>query len=145
MIIKIYKVWARILLVMIYTAIPQIVFCEVNSSDVAVEQDYIITDPIVFDILLDEKIDENDPRMKSIIYVTKQNSDNSILVSYTNPNASDLAGRIMSIMNQYGIKSNSPQLLPSVYAGDLKLVVIKIKYIVHTKPNVSKALRLQNK
>ena len=97
-----------------------------------------------FDILLDEKLDENDPRIKSIIYVAKQNTANSVMVSYTNPNAIELAGRVVSIMNRYTVPTNHPLLVTTETKDDLKLVIVKIKYIVHHKFNTSTPFESQN-
>ena len=119
---------------------------KVVASQIAVNQNYVITGPVAaFDILIDEKLDENDPRIKSIIYVAKQNLANSVLISYTNPNATELAQRILSIMNRYSIQTNRPELVVSQNKEDLKLVVVKIKYIVHHKLNTSTPVEFQNK
>lgn len=117
---------------------------KVEASQVETGKKYLITGPVAFfDILLDEKLDENDPRIKSIIYVAKQNPANSVLVSYTNPNAIELAGMVVSIMNRYGVKANPPQLLASQNKEDLKLIVVKIKYIAHHKLNTSTPVGFQ--
>ena len=118
---------------------------KLNSSQVSLKQNYKTSYPITFDILLDEKIDENDPRLKTIIYVTQQREGNSLLISYTNPNASDLAARIVLIMNKYGITSNSPRLIPSTGSADLKVVTVQIKYITSKKVIASAPVVVQNK
>jgi hypothetical protein len=51
-----------------------------------------------FDLIVDEDINIDDPRIKSIIYVS--NANNYTVITYTNPNAGNLAAKIAEILER---------------------------------------------
>lgn len=82
---------------------------------------------INFDLLLDEDISINDPRIKSIIFASNKNSH--IVITYTNPNAEKLACKIAMILTHENLIVVKPQLIEAVIYKKLnKYVVVYIKY-----------------
>ena len=101
---------------------------KINSSGFNKNVVYKSSQPIKFDILLDEKIGETDPRIKSISYVASQSSANYVQITYTNPNASGLAMDIAILLHKLGVRVEKPVMVNSVIPDDLKYVVVYIKY-----------------
>lgn len=67
--------------------------------------------PIYFDLILDEQINIDDPRLKSIIYVSSTNPGGVVKVVYTNSNAKDLSEKLANILSAKGVKVSQPQLI----------------------------------
>jgi hypothetical protein len=61
-----------------------------------------------FDLITDEMITIDDPRIKSIIYSSRNNS--KVNISYFNPNAKMLANKIAGILSTYGVSVSKPEL-----------------------------------
>lgn len=85
--------------------------------------------PIKFDLLLDEKITADDPRIKVIAYVSLPK--NIVMINYVNPNASKLANRIAEILVNNGVKVLKPVLVKKNTAkvNVEKYVVIYVEYV----------------
>ena len=80
---------------------------------------------VKFDLILDEEITEDDPRIKSIMYSSRQKS--YVVINYYNINAEHLANKIAMILTQYKVILKKPEL----YYGNKvfeKYIVVYIKY-----------------
>lgn len=86
--------------------------------------------PIKFDLLLDEKVTVDDPRIKSIVYTTKENLKNTISISYANQNAVPLVNHLANIFLDHGLIVLKPtQIIPdSTDSKIMKYVVIIVNY-----------------
>ena len=74
--------------------------------------------PINFDLILDEKISIDDPRLKSVIYISIIRPGSMVKIVYTNQNAKDLSERLASILTKKGVKVSIPQLVQPARKGD---------------------------
>lgn len=99
------------------------------SSSGSVTKKYRRSIPIRFDLLLDEKITSNDPRIKTIAYVS--GTKNYVVINYSNPNADKLARRIAKILTEDGVRVLTPKLVleNTVDIKTNKYVVVYIDYI----------------
>ena len=64
---------------------------------------------IKFDLILDESITCNDPRIKSIVYTS--NNGNYVVITYTNQNANKLAQKIAEILSKQNVVVEKPLLV----------------------------------
>ena len=128
----------------VYSYVPQASNLKVSSSTISSNSNIKHSLPIKFDILLDEKITEDDPRIKSIIYIAKQSPANFVNFSYTNPNALDLANRLIKIFATFGLNTQSPQLVNSSKLEDSKSVNVWINYVQPQLKNQASAITKQN-
>ncbi len=83
-----------------------------------------------FDFVLDEYIKEDDPRIKSLLYIAKQNSDNVLEISFYNANASNTAKHLALLFTSLGIKVLDPVALPlsqSSEPNSSKYVIVGLK------------------
>jgi hypothetical protein len=113
----------------VYSYDPQTVKTkQIVHSDNNRNNSYEKSPAILFDILLDEKVNENDPRVKSIIYITKSNPKNYIQISYTNPKAADFANNLAILFSSFNIKVQKPNYYQSLSPQNLKNVSVKINY-----------------
>ena len=99
-----------------------------NISDSGAKK-YRHSIPIKFDLLLDEKITADDPRIKVIAYVSLPK--NIVMISYVNPNAKKLANRIADILVNNGVKVLKPVLVKKDKTGASleKYVVVYVEYV----------------
>ncbi|MFN7094856.1 MAG: hypothetical protein ACK4M7_05790 [Burkholderiales bacterium] len=109
----------KTLLILISIWLPTLVFgantlhesaSNLVPSDTLANHKYKQSITIKFDLLLDEKITQDDPRIKSIVYVATSTSNNLIAINYVNPNAEDLANRLADILFTLGATVLKPHL-----------------------------------
>lgn len=82
-----------------------------------------------FDLIVDEDVSDNDPRLKSIIYSAKSYKNSQISISYYNPNAATLATHLASIIAGHGVTVLKPTtLVNSQYESDSHHVFVTIIY-----------------
>lgn len=62
-----------------------------------------------FDFLLDENIDEDEPRLKSLIYVALHKKNTIIKITYLNTNALKFSESLAHILIEKGITVLNPQ------------------------------------
>ena len=68
-----------------------------------------------FDFIIDENITINEPRIKSLIHVAHHSKPGGLVkIAYYNPNAENLANRIMQLLTQAKIKVLKLKLLSDV-------------------------------
>ena len=80
-----------------------------------------------FDLIVDEDISDNDPRLKSIIYSAKSYKNSQVSISYYNPNAVTLATHLGSIIAGHGVTVLKPTILVnSQYESDSHYVFVTI-------------------
>lgn len=79
-----------------------------------------------FDLILDENVDDSDPRVKSIIYSTQSDKLNRVVVTYTNPNAGMLAARLAQFFTKHDLLVHKLKQEPLVIPSDSKYVQISI-------------------
>lgn len=102
----------------------------VIESEVSVKVNNV--SPVYFDLILDEKISINDPRLKSIIYVSHTNPGSLVKIVYTNSNAKDLSEKLVHILGANGVKVSQPQLVtPAV--GDIRAERFVTLWIIFPK------------
>ena len=77
-----------------------------------------------FDLLMDENIDIDDPRIKSIIYSSGKNKE--IKISYFNPNAQIIANKIYLLLDSQKSSVSKPE--HSLDAKDKNYVLVWINY-----------------
>lgn len=82
---------------------------------------------VKFDLLLDEEVSLDDPRVKSIIYAS--NNKSKIAIVYSNPNAAILANKLAIIFTQQKLSVIKPHLIDALKDHNLnKYVIVYIKY-----------------
>lgn len=82
---------------------------------------------IMFDLILDEDVTIDDPRIKSIIYASS--SKNYVVITYSNVNADKLANKIAEILTEHHVMVKKPGLINPQHQHNLdKYVVVYIKY-----------------
>ncbi len=59
-----------------------------------------------FDLLIDEEVTIDDPRIKSIIYGSNKKS--LVKINYFNQNAKNVANKIYRILDMYGVSVSKP-------------------------------------
>ena len=70
-----------------------------NKSQTTMKQSITVK----FDFILDEDINQDDPRVKSLVYCAKSYPQSKIEISYLNPNAHDVADKLGSIFTKLGL------------------------------------------
>jgi len=121
----------------------------INNNSVQSNNKYEIynyrkSQTILFDILLDENITNEDPRLKSIIYVVK-NSNSLINIIYSNTNATELANRLAQILSISGIKVIKPsQINASSIDSKSVGVIINYKQSLNKKFEASNNVKQKN-
>lgn len=83
---------------------------------------------IKFDLIVDEDINESDPRIKSIIYSAKSYRQSKIIINYTNPNANSLATHLAQIFVQQKLLVVKPRQIQSSGFDDNRYVQVTIYY-----------------
>lgn len=83
---------------------------------------------IKFDLIVNDDIDENDPRIKSIVYSAKGDAKSKIYISYTNLNAENLALRLAQIFSKQNLLVLKPEYLLSNGTSNNKYVSVMINY-----------------
>lgn len=68
-------------------------------SSIAMASDVLIGDPLVLNTIYDEHIGIQDPRIRSVIYVTKHNLDSSIEIHYKNYDGKQIAKNLATIFD----------------------------------------------
>lgn len=82
---------------------------------------------ILFDLIVDEDITMDDPRIKSIIYASNRKS--YVVISYSNPNADKLANKIAELLTRHNVIVKKPNLIEVTNKSKLaKYVVVYISY-----------------
>lgn len=71
-----------------------------TAAHIFIESGSII---VKFDLLLDEQITEDDPRVKSITYSVLMNQGSTIKIYYQNDNAKLLSSRLLKIFHDQGV------------------------------------------
>lgn len=64
---------------------------------------------ILFDLIVDEDVTVDDPRIKSIIYASNRKS--YVVITYTNPNADKLANKIAEILTKHNVIVKKPMFI----------------------------------
>lgn len=111
-----------------------ILFCLCFSTLVNAENKGIVVSggtnsfSVKFDFLLDENIDDSDPRIKSIIYSMKSYGKSTVSINYSNSNANSLAQNLAQIFNQHKLLVLNPQLVSQSKEVDNKNVLVTIYY-----------------
>ncbi len=102
------------------------IYAQSNTDRVDLSHSIVIK----FDLITDENISTDDPRVKSIIYSAKSYTGSKILVSYINPNAAELASRLAQVFMAQHLYVLKPQKLGLVVANnnDNKYVQVIINY-----------------
>ncbi len=96
------------------------------------ESYYIDSQSMMFDFLIDENVTNNDPRIRSILYVANVNPGSLIEIIYVNPNAEVFANNIATIFKTYHAKALIPQMvtIQNPLPFQLRNVVVKLKYLI---------------
>jgi hypothetical protein len=81
---------------------------------------------VKFDLLLDDDITVNDPRIKSIMYVS--NNKSYVVIQYVNPNAAILAGKIATILTNNHVMVRKPILVNGESSLN-KYAIVYVKYL----------------
>ncbi len=77
-----------------------------------------------FDLLIDEEVTIDDPRIKSIIY--SSNKKSLVKISYFNQNAKNVANKIYGILDTHGVLVSKPELGTDLQ--NTKYVLVWINY-----------------
>ena len=82
---------------------------------------------ILFDFIVDEDVTVDDPRIKSIIYASRQKS--YVVIAYTNVNGDKLANKIAEILTKHNVVVKKPMLIEVANKPSLnKYIVVYISY-----------------
>ena len=73
-------------------------------SSIAMASDVLIGDPLVLNTVYDEHISIQDPRIRSVVYVTKHNIDSSIEIYYKNYDGKQIAKNLATIFDNYKLQ-----------------------------------------
>ncbi|MDQ5920316.1 MAG: hypothetical protein QG673_372 [Pseudomonadota bacterium] len=82
---------------------------ESHEKNSGIESGYFTSNPkdsiiIKFDLLFDERLTEDDPRLKSIIYVAASDQNKAIKICYQNDNARALVNSLVKIFKSKGLE-----------------------------------------
>jgi hypothetical protein len=86
---------------------------------------------VKFDFILDEDINQYDPRIKSLVYCAKSDRLSKIEISYHNHNAYDTANKLGLILSRLGLTVVKPKQLAINHTDEhvSRYVFVKINYI----------------
>ena len=86
---------------------------------------------IKFDFIFDENINQDDPRIKSVVYCARSYAQSNVEISYFNPNARDAADKLGLVMTKLGIRVLKPKQLANDTINEpsrSRYVLVKINY-----------------
>ncbi len=99
-----------------------IIICSYASDGLpTINKNLIVTK---FDLIIDEDIGNDDPRIKSIIYSANSYKPSKIIINYVNPNAEVLANKLAQILINGHLQVVSPQKILSIKPNDNKYVEV---------------------
>jgi len=101
-------------------------FIIINSyagSGIPVTKNSVVTK---FDFIVDEDINNDDPRIKSIVYSAKSYRTSKVMIYYVNPNAEILAAKLAQIFTNWHLLVFKPKQIQSTTSDDNKYVQIII-------------------
>jgi hypothetical protein len=81
-----------------------------------------------FDLIVDEDIDNDDPRIKSIVYSASSYQQSKIMIYYVNPNAKVLATKLVQILTKQHLLVFKLEQIQSSTLADNKYVQVIINY-----------------
>lgn len=91
----------------------------------AVTKNLVVTK---FDLIVDEDVNNDDPRIKSIVYSAKSYPSGRVIIYYVNPNAKVLATKLAQILTNQYLLVLKPTQIQSLTSDDNKYVQITINY-----------------
>ncbi|MBP9742325.1 MAG: hypothetical protein KBD37_03105 [Burkholderiales bacterium] len=97
-----------------------------TEANILVESGSLI---VKFDLLLDEQITEDDPRIKSISYSILMNPGSTVKIYYQNDNAKFLSNTLLKMFHDQGIIAVDKGQTPLIH--DKKNVWVCIQYAHH--------------
>lgn len=102
--------------------------------------------PVLFDLIVDEKITQYDPRLKSIAYTALSGPQKVVIINYVNVNALPLANKIAGILNNLGVVVLKPVILVEIpgHSEQFKYVTVYIEYSNNRKDNDVKKVIKEN-
>lgn len=83
---------------------------------------------VKFDLIVDEDVDIQDPRIKSIIYSAKSYQQSRVMINYVNPNAQRLATKLAQIFVQQNLSVIRPKQVQLSGTDEKKVVQVNIYY-----------------